>query len=107
MRLAIYKHLHHFDFDLIEARRVIQEPGLALRVDEVKEFRRIRWDLDEARREANRRCCGEMEGIEAREKDGLYPRELDPDEVVVREAQSRQSAEPETPNNAENPRRPR
>jgi hypothetical protein len=88
MLLAIYERLYQFNFHLIEARRVLQELGLALRIDEVEEFCRIRWNLDEARREADRRCCAQMEGIEARERGGLYPRELDPDEAVVREFQS-------------------
>ena len=107
MPLAVYERLYQFNFHLVEARRILHEPGLALWIDEVEEFRRIRWDLDEARREANRRCCSEMEGIEAWERDGLYPRELDPDEAVVRESQSRESAKSGTAQDAENPRRPR
>lgn len=101
MRLSIYERLYHFKFHLIEARRILEVLGLALRIDEVEEFRRLRWELDEARREANRRCCGEMEGPEGRERDSLYPRELDLDEVVVRE-----SAEPNL-KNVESSGRPR
>ncbi|KAA6457545.1 hypothetical protein DYQ86_22205 [Acidobacteria bacterium AB60] len=104
MPFAIYERLYRFNFHLIEARRILEEQGLALRIDEVDEFRGLRWELDEARREANHRCCGEMEGLEARERDGLNPRELDSSEVVVRE-----SAEPgeARPSGAENPRRAR
>jgi len=69
--------------------------------------RRLRWELDEAPREGNRRCCAQMEAVEARERDRLYPAELDPDEAVVRESQSRESAKPGTAQDAENPRRPR
>ena len=104
MRLAIYERLYRFKFHLIEARRILEELGLALRIDEVDEFRRLRWELDEARREANRRCCSEIEGLEARERDGLYPRELDPSEVVVRESAESGEAGPK---GAESARRPR
>jgi hypothetical protein len=88
MRLAIYERLYDFNFHLIEARRTLEELALALKIDEGEEFRRIQTELDEARREANRRCCGQIEHSEARENDGHSPREHDPNEVVVHESRN-------------------
>jgi hypothetical protein len=76
VRLAIYERLYRFNFHLIEARRILEELGLALRIDEVDEFRRLRWELDEARREANRRCCRETE--EAARRTGSTHEKLTP-----------------------------
>src|ERR1700761_6276512 len=94
MRLAIYERLYQFNFHLIEARRILRELGLALKIDASEELCRIRRDLDEARREANRRCCAQMEVVDSRESDGLYECSLASDEVMVRELHNRESAEP-------------
>ena len=112
MRLAIYKLLYQLNFHPVEARPALPEQGLRLRIDDVEDFRGIRWAPYEACREANRRCFAQIEALEARERDGLYQRELNPEEVVEREfrsseCRSRESEEPGAAKAAENPRRSR
>lgn len=70
MRLAIYERLYRFNFHLIEARRILEELGLALRIDEVEEYRRLRWD-------SMRRAAKPTVGVAARSKAWRPAREMD------------------------------